>query len=126
LRTGSGWHPVERWQVSSYRRWMADEAEWYLERTEDVAVTIDFVAVSYGKPRRLEVRADDRVLGVYTIRPELMPVTLQIAAGTGTTHLAFRSLDGTDVPSEVQPNARTRDSRALSVAMTQVRVTPVP
>jgi hypothetical protein len=124
LRTGRGWHPVERWQANSYRRWMAEEAEWHLERSVDVPVTIDFVAVSYAKPRRIEVRADDQVLGVYTIRPELMPVTLHLPAGSGTTRLTFRSLDGIDIPNEWQPNAGTRDSRALSVAMTQVHVTP--
>jgi hypothetical protein len=119
LRTDTGWYPIENWEGLGLGRWMGAPAQLYLERPQPVPVTISFVAVSFAKPRRLEVRADDQPVGVFTIAPDRADVTLQLPAARGTTRLLFRSLDGADTPSAL---TGARDNRSLSIGLTRVRV----
>jgi hypothetical protein len=119
LRADLGWFPIEMWPTLGRTRWMGDQALIYLERPMATAATIRFTAVSYQAPRRLEIQADDRVLGVFTV--PLEPTELVVAAppGVGSTKLTLRSLDGTDSPAN---HGNARDARRLSIAIARVRL----
>lgn len=87
------------------------------------AATVTFTAVSFSRPRRLEVRADDAPLGTVEVRTAPVEHHLALPAGQGTTHPTLRSLDGTASPLAV---AGTPDDRRLSVGLARVRLATVP
>ena len=119
LRAGAGWHPPEDWTGLGMGRWMATSADLYLERPVAEEVTVAFTALSFAAPRRLEVRADGVVIGVYTITPTPEAIQIHLPVAARTTRLTLRSLDGATSPEAV---SGARDSRQLSIGLAGVRV----
>jgi hypothetical protein len=121
LRAGTGWHPLEEWTGRGPSRWMTEQAELYLERPTAQAVTIAFTVHSFAAPRRLEVRADNALIGVYPLTPTPGEVRLTLPPASGSTRLTLRSLDGAITPAAA---SGARDDRLLSFGLSGVRVEP--
>ncbi|MCC6629151.1 MAG: hypothetical protein IT340_17315, partial [Chloroflexi bacterium] len=123
MRADRGWWPVETIPQLGRTRWMGERSLLVLERPRLTPVTVEFTAVSYQEPRRIEVRAGDRVLDVVTVTPAPHDFVVTVPADLGSTHLTLTSLDGVDSPAL---HGNEHDQRDLSVAVARVRLITEP
>ena len=79
LRADRGWFPIESLPALGRTRWMGEQARLYLERPLPAPATVRLIAVSYATPRRIEVRADDAPVGVFTVPTEPTEIVFSLA-----------------------------------------------
>jgi len=118
IALGSGWHEVEEQPWGPFRWMKADRADLYVISTEARTATLSFQAVSFLRPRRLDIVLDGQTVGTLEIATALQPYTVTLALPAGAARLELRA-DGYDVPRDVGAGD---DTRPVSVGCSAMRV----
>jgi hypothetical protein len=118
LRLGQGWHEVEEQAWGTFRWIQQDRAELYIVLPGESNPTLSFQAISFLRPRRLEVVQDGTVVATLEVGVELGPYQVPLHLPAGETRLELRA-DGYDVPAAVGAGT---DPRPLSIGFSEVRI----
>jgi hypothetical protein len=121
LRIGDGWQRVENWDGVGAGRWLRDEGEAHLEALGGRGATLHLLAVSFARPRTLEVRLDGELLAVEAVGTTPTPVTVTLPPGRERATLTFEAREGV--------NARDQeafgDKRPLTIGIAEIELTPM-
>jgi hypothetical protein len=113
-----GWHEVEEQSWGPFRWIEKDRADLYVILPQAQRVSLSFQAVSFLRPRRLEIVRNDQVIASLEIATTLQPYSVTLDLRASTTQLELRT-DGYDIPRVVGAG---EDTRAVSVGFSMVRI----
>ncbi len=117
-RLGHGWHEVEEQTWGTFRWMERDRAELYVALPEARRVTLSFQAVSFLRPRRLEILVDGKAVMATEVGTVLQPYSVKLPLPAGETLFELRA-EGYDVPAQVGAGV---DTREVSIGVSEVRV----
>jgi len=120
FRLGRGWHEVEERPWGAFRWMERDRAELFVIRPQPGPTTIEFQAVSFLRPRRLEVAWDGKTVASCTVGTALQRCRLQVDLPAGETRLELRA-EGYDIPRQAGVGD---DPRPLSIGFASIRFRP--
>jgi hypothetical protein len=116
-----GFYDAETWSDGHIWRWMDNDARLLVINTDerDIKVNITFSAVSFAKPRRLEVQADDAPILNITVpqKPKEGIGIYGIVLHHGTNTLKFHTLEEAATIGTVLHNS---DTRRVTIALSNV------
>lgn len=123
LRLGEGWHEVEAQAWGPFRWIERDRADLFVVLPEDGAgpgetITLTFQAVSFLKPRRLEMWLGEEMVAAVEVGTALERYRIDLALPAGETRLAWRT-EGYDVPARVGVG---EDPRPISIGVSELRI----
>jgi hypothetical protein len=120
LRIGDGWQRVETWDGVGMGRWLRGEGEAHLESLGGRAVTLRFLAVSFARPRTLEVRLGGELLAVAPVGVSPAPVTVTVPPGRDRATVTFEAREGVNS----RDQADLDDKRPLTIGLAEIEVAP--
>jgi hypothetical protein len=121
LRLGDGWHEVEEQSWGPFRWINRDRAEVWAILPEEVTLQFDFQAVSFLRPRRLDILLNGTPATSFEVQTALQPYSVTLSLPAGENRLELRA-DGYDVPTEVGAGD---DTRPVSIGFSEVRLREV-
>jgi hypothetical protein len=120
---GPGWYASERRSDTGKRfRWANGDATLPITLLDDAPRTAPFTATifSYNRPATVDIFLNDQLLTTLTVTPGEQLVALNLALQHGYNELRLRAREESISPAQVAPGSR--DSRALSFALADVRI----
>ncbi len=120
FRLGRGWHEVEERPWGPFRWMERDRAELFVIRPQPGPTTIEFQAVSFLHPRRLEVVRNGEKVASCSIGTALQRCRFSVDLPAGETRLELQA-EGYDIPRE---SGVGDDPRPLSIGFSAIRFRP--
>lgn len=119
MSLGASWHGLEDWGGTP-TRWMENDATLIIESEEDRTAVLSFQAISFYRPRTLEMYAGDglemrEVINASGFAAIKMPVHLK----GGTNFIRLHVPEGCERPRDI-PQLKNSDERCLSMAFQDV------
>ncbi len=120
FRLGRGWYEVEERPWGPFRWMERDRAELFVIRPQAGPTTIELQAVSFLRPRRLDVIWEGKPIASCSIGMTFQRCRFGVDLPAGETRLELRS-EGYDIPREAGVGD---DPRPLSIGFSVVRFRP--
>ena len=120
FRLGRGWHEVEERPWGPFRWMERDRAELFVIRPQPGPTTIELQAVSFLRPRRMEVVWEGKPVASCTIGTALQRCRFSVDLPAGETRLELRA-EGYDIPREAGVGD---DPRPISIGFSTIRFRP--
>jgi hypothetical protein len=117
MELGEGWYGLENWDNAS-SRWISNNATLEVEASKGCACDLSLSAVSFNRPRRLEVYVNDRLEHRTTVPTGFVDLQIPLQLQNGKNIIRFYVMEGTDKPS-ISENGDPRD---LSLAFQNISI----
>ena len=122
IRLGKGWHGLESWD-SILTRWMSDDATLHVYSDTNRTADLSFQALSFHRPRTLEIYVNDRPLIWAEVPTEsFVMVKVPVNPNESINFVRFHVSEGCERPCDI-PELDNRDSRCLSLAIQSITIT---
>jgi len=117
-----GWHDLEDWDGTPMR-WMEDDSALMIYSVENRTVDLSFNALSFYRPRPLEIYVnDDHLLRIEVQSDGFVTVNVpMVSLNEGANLVRFHVPEGCERPSDI-PELDNLDSRCLSLAVHDVKI----
>jgi hypothetical protein len=111
-----GWYGLEDWSGTP-TRWIENDAILAIESDQNRMADLTFQAVSFIRPRTLEIYdSNDNLIGRAIIPRNLNSVGMPVSLKSGTNTLRLHIPEGCEIPYDVT-EGKSSDIRCLSVAV---------
>lgn len=117
-----GWHGLDDWDGSP-TRWMENNATFMIYSDENRVVDLSLKAVSFYRPRTIEIYVNDLLLMVAEVPPDHFVIERfpGISLTEGANVVRFHVPEGCEKPSDIR-ELNNPDSRCLSVAVQDIKI----
>jgi hypothetical protein len=116
----SGWHNPESWNTIT-TLWMQADAEVTVCSEESREATMVFQAMSFARPRSLEISADASPPANFSVAASFVNITWPIRLTRGQNLIRLHVPDGCEKPCNF-PELNSSDCRCISMAVQKLRV----
>ncbi|WP_231592246.1 hypothetical protein [Methanosarcina sp. Kolksee] len=116
-----GWNSLETLNLEP-ARWISNNATILVYSNSSRNATLNFNALSFQRPRTLEVYNGKTLQDRQTISTELSRLSVPISLKEGENLILLHVPEGADIPSNI-PELKNEDSRELSIEVQNVRLT---
>jgi len=111
----NGWYEQENWDGIP-TRWMEDYGILFAQAEKKCKAELNFRAMSFYRPRRLEIYSGNVLLGSWEVSREFAGISTEMLLVKGPNFLRFKVLDGCDRPAD-KSELNNPDKRRLSIAI---------
>jgi hypothetical protein len=118
---GNGWYGIEMWDGTS-TRWMKNNSLITIYSPENRTATLSLNALSFYRNRTLEISSDDVHLARAAVPTGFVNVSMPMHLAKGANAILLYVPDGCERPCDIK-ELNNSDSRCLSIALQNVRVT---